>query len=287
MKQRTTPNQWIPLWIDKWLFGSTRIELTPDERSVWVDLMVMGGKDDGYIRANEGCPYPLEQLAGLLLVPVELLERTIEKCLDKKIDKLERLPDGTLRIKSWETYELSERHYRRLKTDTMSGKPDIMAEKTDTKIREEKRRKEKNRKEDTNASFALNQENLDSELKEISEEKLITPKINFNFEKVEWENITDLDKKIWKEAYPACDIELDLAQMKAWLLSNPEKKKKNYRRFITNWLSRSQEKGGTKNIVKKEDQDPELRHLIEGFGEHQGRMMYERMKRQREEAQNG
>jgi len=44
---------------------------------------------------------------------------------------------------------------------------------------------------------------------------------------------------------------------------------------------------GTKNIVKKEDQDPELRHLIEGFGEHQGRMMYERMKRQREEAQNG
>jgi len=75
--------------------------------------------------------------------------------------------------------------------------------------------------------------------------------------------------------------------MKAWLLSNPEKKKKNYRRFITNWLSRSQEKGGTKNIVKLEDQDPELRHLIEGFGEDQGRMMYERMKRKREEAQNG
>jgi len=35
--------------------------------------------------------------------------------------------------------------------------------------------------------------------------------------------------------------------MKEWLLSNPKKRKKNYRRFITNWLTRSQEKGGTKS----------------------------------------
>ncbi|KKL74300.1 hypothetical protein LCGC14_2066250, partial [marine sediment metagenome] len=35
-------------------------------------------------------------------------------------------------------------------------------------------------------------------------------------------------------------------EMKEWLRSNPDKKKSRYRRFITNWLSRSQERGGSK-----------------------------------------
>lgn len=71
-------------------------------------------------------------------------------------------------------------------------------------------------------------------------------KIIFDFNNKKWENIEQDDITQWREAYPACDIELELKQMKEWLLSNPDKKKKNYRRFITNWLSRSQERGGTK-----------------------------------------
>lgn len=72
-------------------------------------------------------------------------------------------------------------------------------------------------------------------------------KIIFNFDNEKWENIKPGDIIQWREAYPACDIELELKQMRQWLLSNKKKgKKKNYRRFITNWLTRSQEKGGTK-----------------------------------------
>jgi len=85
-------------------------------------------------------------------------------------------------------------------------------------------------------------------------------KINFNFDKEVWENITPKDKERWREAYPACDINIELAQMREWLLANPEKKKKNYRRFITNWLSRSQERGGTKKR-KKSVIDRELERL--------------------------
>lgn len=49
----------------------------------------------------------------------------------------------------------------------------------------------------------------------------------------------------WSKAYPACDIAQHLYRMDQWLLSNPAKaKKKNYYRFITNWLSKAQEKGG-------------------------------------------
>ena len=70
-------------------------------------------------------------------------------------------------------------------------------------------------------------------------------KINFKFQSKEWENIGEDDKKLWEEAYPACDIEAELLKMKSWLLANPDKRKINYNRFINNWLSKQQDKGGT------------------------------------------
>lgn len=49
----------------------------------------------------------------------------------------------------------------------------------------------------------------------------------------------------WKTAYPACDIARQLAGMDQWLKSNPEKAHKtNWRRFVTNWLARAQDRGG-------------------------------------------
>jgi len=86
-------------------------------------------------------------------------------------------------------------------------------------------------------------------------------KINFNFNKEEWENITPKDIERWKEAYPACDIKVELAQMREWLKANPDRRKKNYRRFITNWLSRSQERGGSKKKGRKSFIDMELERL--------------------------
>jgi hypothetical protein len=69
--------------------------------------------------------------------------------------------------------------------------------------------------------------------------------IKFIYEDEEWENISEKDIENWKKAYPACDIEVELERMKQWLLANPNKRKKNYRRFIVNWLSRQQDRGGT------------------------------------------
>ena len=59
-----------------------------------------------------------------------------------------------------------------------------------------------------------------------------------------WQNITDHHRQAWAKAYPACDIDRQLAQMHAWLLANPTKRKVNNARFITNWLKREQDRGG-------------------------------------------
>lgn len=60
-------------------------------------------------------------------------------------------------------------------------------------------------------------------------------------------NVTDSDRKSWAEAYPACDITLELRRMVEWCKANPKKAhKSNWRKFIINWLTRNQDSGGTK-----------------------------------------
>ena len=76
--------------------------------------------------------------------------------------------------------------------------------------------------------------------------KINTTEINFNFNTKKWEGITAEDGEVWYEAYPACDIKMELAKMKAWLIANPAKKKSRYRSFINNWLMRAQDGGGTR-----------------------------------------
>lgn len=88
-KHRKDSLLWIPLYVDSWLFGSVRFELEPDEQATFVDLLALAAKDNGFIRANETMPYPLNSLSGMFNKSVELLERTIIKCLDPKINKLE------------------------------------------------------------------------------------------------------------------------------------------------------------------------------------------------------
>lgn len=60
-----------------------------------------------------------------------------------------------------------------------------------------------------------------------------------------WYGITDEDRKAWTSAFPACDIERQLAAMDVWLQANPAKaKKSSWSRFIVNWLTKSQDRGG-------------------------------------------
>ena len=60
----------------------------------------------------------------------------------------------------------------------------------------------------------------------------------------------------WSKAYPNCNIPEQLRKCEAWLLSNTNKAKKDFKRFTNNWLSRAMENGGNIPIQvdKKIDQ---------------------------------
>ena len=72
------------------------------------------------------------------------------------------------------------------------------------------------------------------------------PKPLYNFTDHVWNNIPDSKVEEWNLAFPACDIELELRRMAVWLEANPTKRKSNYARFIANWLTKTQDKGGDK-----------------------------------------
>jgi hypothetical protein len=63
--------------------------------------------------------------------------------------------------------------------------------------------------------------------------------------------LTDADMMKFVQAYPAVDIHSSIHRAEVWLLANPSKQKKNYYRFITNWLSRNQERGGDRTRVEQ------------------------------------
>lgn len=57
-----------------------------------------------------------------------------------------------------------------------------------------------------------------------------------------WSGVTDADLAAWREAYPAIDVPAQLAAAREWAKANPKQRKSNWRRFITGWLGRSQDR---------------------------------------------
>ena len=61
-----------------------------------------------------------------------------------------------------------------------------------------------------------------------------------------WQGITDADRSAWATAYPAATLVTELAKASEWLKANPTKAhRKNWRKFLSGWLSRCQDGGGT------------------------------------------
>lgn len=80
-----------------------------------------------------------------------------------------------------------------------------------------------------------------------SRPKQSTPTIS---DRIKWNpdngftGIADQDLEEWEDAYPAVNVTMQINQAHMWLKTNPAKRKKNYARFLTGWLSRAQERGG-------------------------------------------
>lgn len=70
--------------------------------------------------------------------------------------------------------------------------------------------------------------------------------MNVEIKEGQWVFENESLKEMWKECYPAVDVERELKKAAAWALANPKNTKKNWQRFLVNWLSKAQEKAPAK-----------------------------------------
>jgi len=258
---------WIKIYSEKWLRGSIRGE-NLEVRAVFIDLLALAGDsaygDDGIIRLAPNCGFTDEQICKILNINDDVWIRAKKRLCET--GRITVNAYNEIKIVNWKKYQSEyarQKEYRKKKEQKVTT--ESYNSKLQEKLQGERERdieREREKKENINNNNIYTSVLNRNDTVTNSGQKKVKAKINFNFETEEWENIRELDKQKWKEAYPACDIEIELNQMREWLLSNPNKRKKNYRRFITNWLTRSQEKGGTKR-KEFEELSPAQRRLRE------------------------
>ena len=94
---------WIRFYTENYLFGSTKAELEPDERSVWVDFLCLAVLQSGDVEI-----YSRKMTAGQLVIQEELLDRSIKKFVEHgKIEKITAEEDKRerFRIVNWDKYQ--------------------------------------------------------------------------------------------------------------------------------------------------------------------------------------
>jgi len=95
---------WLKLWTRGWLEGSIRFDLTPAQRSVFLDLCALAreSRNPPWVQANETTAYPHSWLASKLNIPLDLLEETLEAC--KKQKRISENNTG-IRVLKFEFYQ--------------------------------------------------------------------------------------------------------------------------------------------------------------------------------------
>lgn len=108
---------------EKYLWGSTRSELKPEERAVWVDFLCLASMNFGAVEC-----YSRDQLAQQLLIDSELLDRSIEKFIKfgkvkRKLNKKDK--KEIFSIVKWDLYQADYLKKRAEKSSTYKEKERI------------------------------------------------------------------------------------------------------------------------------------------------------------------
>jgi len=81
----------------------------------------------------------------------------------------------------------------------------------------------------------------------------VTEQVKFDFDTGSFTGISEKILQKWYTAFPAVDVDNSIDRAGLWLIANPKKRKKNYFRFLTNWMSKGQERGGSAKSVSADE----------------------------------
>jgi len=116
---------WIKLYPLDCIEGSIRYQLEPDERGVWYDLLNFSAlcTTPGSIADKDCRPYPPSFIANRLNIPLDLLQRTLAKCIEE--GRIHENGSG-IHITNWSAYQSEyqrQRPYRGDKSKNQQQEP--------------------------------------------------------------------------------------------------------------------------------------------------------------------
>lgn len=120
---------------------------------------------------------------------------------------------------SWSKYQVDTTSYERVQRYRKAHSCNALKNKNKNKIKI--KNKTKNKEEET--PF-------------VSNDKIVFDSSIFKFKNLNGK------KDLFKEKFPAVDVEAEILRAEAWLMSNPKNTKSNYERFLSNWFGRVQDK---------------------------------------------
>lgn len=265
--------KWFKIYGERWFMGTTRWELTAEQRAVWVDLLARASINDPPGQVDY---YSLGQLAQQFNVDLELLESTIKRCVEeKKIKYFEN--KRKILISNWKKYQSEyqrQKPYR--KGDKSQSKVTEKRDNSCNKVtcREEEEEKkldlEENRKEDSSETSPQKFSDTDIRLTNLLIEKILE-----NDPKSSVQRMTQKTKKAWlnecrklREIYDRTPEEIEAVICwcqrdnfeKTVVLSMPKLRK----RFDELWLKYE----GSKTKVEHKSHTPEERDWIAGEGKY-------------------
>jgi hypothetical protein len=93
--------QWFKIHAQRWFLGSTRFELSPEQRAVWIDVLARASLNDP---AGEFEYYSLEQLAAQFQVSLALVKNSLKRFVEVK--KIAHDPKKkSIKILNWGKYQ--------------------------------------------------------------------------------------------------------------------------------------------------------------------------------------
>ena len=156
MAYKTTSRSWIKLWVNEWLDGTTRYQMTDAQRAFWIDLLAMAGRSryPGIVAAgkddNSWVGYPLSVYQSMA-TSIDI-KKTLALFVDTNKISLEETegaggrPLFKITIINWRKYQseyLRQKAYRRQGTSKVTPKNTqrlpVEEEKKESRGREDKK----------------------------------------------------------------------------------------------------------------------------------------------------
>lgn len=158
---------WVKLWVNEWLDGTTRFEMSDAQRAFWTDLLALAGRSrfPGIICAgavgNRLVGYPLNRFQSLMSEPIDI-EATFALFERSGKIKVETTQEGTLtlykvELLNWNKYQSEyqrQKKYRGTGDVPSDSHSYTRGTKKVTRQKENQTEKEtERRKQDTAAAF--------------------------------------------------------------------------------------------------------------------------------------